>query len=38
MDIVKWEFLNEPAYRWFMFLGLLIVMLAGWKLILNQMD
>lgn len=38
MNIVKWEFLNEPAYRWFMFLGLLIVMLAGWKLILNQMD
>lgn len=35
---LEWTFLQEPAYRWFLFLGLLIVMLTGWKLILNQID
>lgn len=38
MDLLRWEFLDEPAYRWFLFLGLLIIMLAAWKLILDQMD
>lgn len=38
MDVFKWEFLDEPVYRWFLFLGLLIIMLAAWKLILNQID
>ncbi len=38
MDLLKIEFLDEPVYRWFLFLGLLIVMLTGWKLILNELD
>lgn len=41
MDAIKnftnWTFLNEPAWRWFIALGLLLVMLAGWKQILSYM-
>lgn len=36
--LLNWPFLQEPAYRWFLFLGLLIVMLTAWRLVLNQID
>lgn len=38
MNPLKWEFLEEPAYRWFLFFGLLIIIATAWKLVLNQID
>lgn len=37
MDVLDWEFLSEPLYKWFLFLGLLMIMLAGWRMILSYM-
>lgn len=34
---VNWDFLNEPIYRWFIFLGALILMTFAWNGILSLM-
>lgn len=34
-DAVSWEFLDEPLYRWFMFLGALALMMWGWNGVLS---
>lgn len=33
--ITNWTFLNEPAWRWFIFLGVLIAFSVAWKGVLN---
>ncbi len=36
--ILGWQFLNEPALKWFIFFGLLIVIAFLWRVILNTID
>lgn len=33
--LVEWEFLDEPAYKWFIFLGMLMLMLIVWRGVVN---
>lgn len=33
--LVGWEFLDEPAYKWFIFLGMLMLMLVVWRGVVN---
>ena len=35
--VTNWEFLNEPLYRWFVFLIALSLMLFVWHAILSFM-
>lgn len=35
--LLNWEFLDEPAKRWFLFFGLIIVINLAWKLIIDTM-
>ena len=41
MDTVKTllnaEFLNEPAFKWFLFLGFILLSLAGWRKVMDYM-
>lgn len=34
--ITGWDFLNEPLWRWFLFLFAVIAMLAAWAAILHR--
>jgi hypothetical protein len=36
-DAINWEFLDEPAYRWFIFLGALSLMFYIWGVVLSFM-
>ena len=36
-NAVNWPFLQEPAYRWFIFLGALMLMSLAWGGILEFM-
>lgn len=35
--LTDWEFLNEPLYRWFIFLGALLLIAWAWGAILSFM-
>lgn len=35
--VTTWEFLNEPMYRWFVFLIALSLMLFVWHTVLSYM-
>lgn len=30
-NVLDWSFMNEPLWRWFMFLGALIAMMTAWR-------
>lgn len=32
----KWEFLQEPAYRWILWVGLLVFSLIAWNMVLRS--
>lgn len=34
-NIKNWPFLQEPLYRWFIFLGALIVIMMCWGILLK---
>jgi hypothetical protein len=36
-NITNWQFLQEPAYRWFIFFGVMIFMFAVWAIIIGYM-
>ncbi len=36
--LANWEFLDEPAYRWFIWLGALSLMIYLWGVILSFMQ
>ena len=36
-SIPQWPFMQEPLYRWFLFLGALMGMMIGWNGILSFM-
>lgn len=36
--ILDWKFLDEPATKWFLFFGLVIVIGFLWRVILNAID
>jgi len=36
-NITNWQFLNEPLYRWFLFLGALLLMNYCWADIVDFM-
>jgi hypothetical protein len=36
-SIVGWQFLNEPAYRWLIFVGMMILFLVAWHSVLRHM-
>lgn len=36
-QIINWEFLDEPAWRWFIFLGALLLMMWTWRGIVDFM-
>ena len=33
---LEWEFLNEPLYRWFLFLVAITFIMALWGMVLRQ--
>lgn len=35
--ILNAEFLQEPAYRWFIFIGFLLLVFACWAIIIGYM-
>lgn len=35
--IVNWPFLNEPAWRWFLFVGALLLFLIVWGGVLRHL-
>lgn len=35
--VSRWQFLGEPAYRWFLFIFIFAVMLAIWRGVLGYM-
>lgn len=35
--ITSWGFMQEPLYRWFMFVGAMLLILAAWTIILGYM-
>ncbi len=35
METVNWDFLDEPLWKWFLFLGALALMTWGWNGILS---
>lgn len=35
--LIDWPFLQEPAYRWVIFVGLMIVILFMWKFLIVHM-
>jgi hypothetical protein len=35
--ITNWPFLQEPAYRWFMFVGMMLLLFTAWAIILGYM-
>ena len=37
MGIINWEFLDEPLYRWFMFIVALTIFMALWGMVLAYM-
>jgi len=36
-EIFGWQFLNEPVTRWWIFFGVLVLIAASWKIILEHM-
>lgn len=36
-NIVGWNFLNEPAYRWLIFVGMMLAFLIVWNAVLRHM-
>lgn len=36
-SIVGWQFLQEPAWRWFIFLGVVLLFLMVWSGVLRHM-
>lgn len=36
-NVIGWQFLNEPIYRWFIFMGAWSAMLVAWGGILHLM-
>lgn len=37
MSFLSETFLNEPAYKWVIFLCLIMIFMAAWKMILGYM-
>jgi len=37
-SITNWPFLNEPLYRWAIFIIALIFILAAWRIVLSYVD
>ena len=35
--VTGWRFLNEPLYRWFLFVGAVAFLVGAWKVILGYM-
>lgn len=35
--ISSWPFMQEPMWRWFVFVGALLLILAAWTIILGYM-
>lgn len=35
--ITDWSFLNEPAYRWFIFTGVMLLIFISWGIIIGYM-
>ena len=33
---INWDFLNEPVWRWFLFIGALILIMTAWRAILMR--
>lgn len=36
-SIKNWEFLQEPWWRWFIFVGLLLLIFFMWRIIIGHM-
>lgn len=36
-SVTEWPFLQEPMYRWFIFLGALMAMMVAWHGVLSFM-
>lgn len=36
-SVVGWQFLNEPAYRWLIFVGMMLAFLVAWGAVLRHM-
>lgn len=34
-NLTNWTFLDEPLYRWFIFIGALLLIMWGWNGILS---
>jgi len=34
---VNWQFLDEPVYRWAIFIGVMLALMAAWGGILREM-
>lgn len=35
--VINWPFLQEPAYRWAMFVGLMLMIFIMWRFIIAHM-
>lgn len=35
--IAAWPFMQEPLYRWFIFVGVMILITAAWAIIVGYM-
>jgi len=35
--MASWPFLQEPVYRWFIFVGVLLLIFASWGVIIGYM-
>jgi hypothetical protein len=36
-NIAGWQFLNEPAYKWGIFTGMMLMFLFAWGVVLRHM-
>lgn len=36
MNAFNWPFLNEPIYRWFLFLVVISLFIASWRFVLGH--
>jgi hypothetical protein len=35
-NIISWQFLDEPAWRWVVFTGIMLLILAAWHGVLRH--